>query len=93
MKYTKEEITTAAGYTPIGETLLNLLFEKIDELRLERQQNNGKPIVGGSYLYQRMMQIINNPEPLSKPHYSCPMSAYGKSKDCQFPNCTCEWRL
>ena len=45
MKYTKEEITTAAGYTAIGETLLNDLFQKIEELRLERQQNNGKPLV------------------------------------------------
>jgi hypothetical protein len=43
--------------------------------------------------YDRMMQFINNPEPIRKPPYSCPMSAYGKSKDCQFPNCTCEWRL
>ncbi len=55
--------------------------------------NGTKPNVGGSYLYKRMMQIINNPEPISKPPYSCPMSAYGKSKDCQFPNCTCEWQL
>lgn len=45
MKYTKEEIITAAKYTAIGEGLLNDLFERIDELRMERQQNIGKPIV------------------------------------------------
>ena len=55
--------------------------------------NGAKPIVSGSYMYRRTMEMINNPQPLSKPPYSCPLSAYGRSKDCQFPNCLCEWRL
>jgi len=42
MKYTKEEIITAARYTAIGETLLVDLFNKIDELRNERGKNKEK---------------------------------------------------
>lgn len=60
MKYTKEEITTAAGYTAIGETLLNDLFQKIKELRLERQQNNGKQLVSGSLPQPTIEQIVED---------------------------------
>ena len=55
--------------------------------------NDAKPDVSGSYLYDKMMEHINNPKPLQKPPYSCPITANNRNNDCNYPNCLCRWHL
>lgn len=61
-----------------------------NKIKIYVSSNNDKKIVN---VYRRMIEIINNPQPLRKPPHSCPVSCYSKVNECKFPNCLCEWRL
>jgi len=62
---------------------------------MSKQKNMSKqrksPII--QVEHEKMMRIINNPKPLKKPPYSCPATLDSKDKDCQYPNCLCQWVL
>jgi len=46
--------------------------------------------VGNNVEYEKMMRII---KPLKKPPYNCPTTLDSRDKDCQYPNCLCQWVL
>jgi hypothetical protein len=45
------------------------------------------------YMVKKLHEHLNNPKPVQKPPYNCPMGTYRKSDHCKYPNCLCEWHL